>query len=911
MTWMDNSRATSYSGYMEITSVTGRFHDLLKEISGWTDSSKAITQASSKLKRPIQTLLLNALFLLELLILQRVPDPRSVLRVRLAYWWLVIRNLLISNITEPHCLTAMDYPKEFPTFPFGDDASEMVAMFQDLWAQKTVSQIKAILSEQLPTLIDPYTKLVDLLEKCNILRGKPNSLAFYIADVFSEWLKLNPVPRQTGLRLRKLQVRAFALVTEGALLDLLCSIYVIHKADRDFLLGHITHLHSQGKYKEAMILSTKLNLQDDLDLQDMCTPVMLLGNFQLVENYVAHHPKLQGKLLQMLDRWSEINFNPSMASRQYKNLPLPNSDWFSMKALSKFAFRLLKQHDHNPALCSNIINHRHSGTLKFLMIKRFVEKTMSHENWTDHVEGTVGENRWLQEKLITLLVRYCGSQTAARWAFKYQLPEECLPGEVSDALQNLSMEETPVTDNEESADVPQARERDFYQIPIQRDNIHFLQSPSELHHCREVLLQDGQVVGVDMEWRPPFGLLGKPQVCLVQLAVKEEVFLLDLTSATKLFLGDNVEERRGQFVSLIKELFVCPGVTKLGYDLLGDLAYLDSKESSKDLKSQLQKVVDLYVVHRQIRRGRYKDKMRQMRKGDYNSSSDEEEESPQQTEKGLSNLVMDTLGKPLDKKEQISNWEKRPLRESQIVYAAIDAYCLLEVYEVLCHHPKRFFLPSDFKDVCSLGKEPSKKNRAAKRSTKQLIDMSNYDERLLNWNPPPALQHLSPCEFSVVCDNMLQGLGRYLRCLGIDSIILASNDGHRIAADVCNCNKYLHLTNDQMRHLMKIHGLLKGSLEVKDAGLPENERTQWMVDLGLSANTLRLPSGAFLQLKSVHYSLLDRIQLFYCCSQCGKIYWDGSHFEHVALQFRGVLQNTGERLHQWQAGPGEHLHQVP
>ena len=40
-------------------------------------------------------------------------------------------------------------------------------------------------------------------------------------------------------------------------------------------------------------------------------------------------------------------------------------------------------------------------------------------------------------------------------------------------------------------------------------------------------------------------------------------------------------------------------------------------------------------------------------------------------EKGLSELVRMVMGKPLDKSQQMSDWEKRPLRESQIIYAGI------------------------------------------------------------------------------------------------------------------------------------------------------------------------------------------------------------------------------------------------
>jgi hypothetical protein len=49
--------------------------------------------------------------------------------------------------------------------------------------------------------------------------------------------------------------------------------------------------------------------------------------------------------------------------------------------------------------------------------------------------------------------------------------------------------------------------------------------------------------------------------------------------------------------------------------------------------------------------------------------------------KGLSKLCASCLGRPLCKIWQMSNWGRRPLRDDQIVYAALDAYCLIPLWD--------------------------------------------------------------------------------------------------------------------------------------------------------------------------------------------------------------------------------------
>lgn len=59
------------------------------------------------------------------------------------------------------------------------------------------------------------------------------------------------------------------------------------------------------------------------------------------------------------------------------------------------------------------------------------------------------------------------------------------------------------------------------------------------------------------------------------------------------------------------------------------------------------------------------------------------EDDPDLRKLGLSRISEAYLGKPLDKAEQCSMWSARPLTESQRIYAALDAWACVAIYEKL------------------------------------------------------------------------------------------------------------------------------------------------------------------------------------------------------------------------------------
>ncbi|KAM6316013.1 exonuclease mut-7 homolog [Podargus strigoides] len=710
----------------------------------------------------------------------------------------------------------------------GQDPLLLLKTLQLLWTKTEMKkQLREEIRRGFAGLEDPLAGLLDMLESSGDWKGKGHSLGYYITTELQLWIKEHPAVQQSGIELKKLQARVLRILAQcpANLLDPLISIYQLHTADRNYLLGLVSHLYHKGDYKEAAILSIKLKLQPDQDVEKMCTPLLLQDKTNLVEDYVREHPELQSKLLQILDKWCEPGFNIKDITRQYQGLSRYKPDKFNRKTLSKLVFRLLDRFNVDPAVCPNVINQRHLRTLNYLFYKRFVEKTMTQENWTDHVQSTVGENRWLQGHLIQLLISYCDLNTAARWAQRCGLPQEMLPSGVADELQKLQKQDKSALVHvqalcnlrkydidvitletlsakarfsrqaEEAAKADNYEERkkkDCYQLPIPRANIHFLQTWEETLQCWEKVLQPGQVVGIDMEWKPSFGMVGKPRVSLLQIALKDEVFLLDLPELLERAETKDEKEKLPHFIQM---LYSDAAITKLGYGMSGDLNSLAATWSAlKDTDKQARGVVDLLKVDKQLQKSST-DWKKGGRKVDVLSPEQSyEDRGFRQPEKGLSLLVQHVLGKPLDKAEQLSNWEKRPLREEQILYAASDAYCLLEIYEKLCKDPASFGLSSDLTE--SLVEKPRIKPRAKKQLNKQEVPSPSGQQCQGSEKEPLCPRApISPKEFSVVCDNMLQGLGRYLRCLGVDVRMLENEDDHRKAAEIARQEGRVILTS--------------------------------------------------------------------------------------------------------------------
>ncbi|CAN0052768.1 unnamed protein product, partial [Chrysoparadoxa australica] len=167
-------------------------------------------------------------------------------------------------------------------------------------------------------------------------------------------------------------------------------------------------------------------------------------------------------------------------------------------------------------------------------------------------------------------------------------------------------------------------------------------------------------LGIDTETKPNFkkGDARNP-TSLLQVAARdaqggEQVYLFDLLS----LLGR--QRAYTHFDSCLKDAFWSSKKVKLGQGLKQDLQELHRSYPQCLAFKRLRGVIETNSLHRQL--------------------------NPQDKQVvGLKRLTQRYIHCALDKRQQCSNWSRRPLTEGQQTYAATDALVLLRLHDAMTH----------------------------------------------------------------------------------------------------------------------------------------------------------------------------------------------------------------------------------
>ncbi|XP_022903188.1 exonuclease mut-7 homolog [Onthophagus taurus] len=831
-----------------------------------------------------------------------------------------------------------------------DEATETwFAQFRNLWNfVKRSPPTSNMLTQHLDTVENPYEHVLRLMyNSFDFKLAKSKSLTMTIMEEFKIYSTVSR-NRIHHLLTSEIKIAAFNVVrkqSQFGLMKLVVDIYEMLN-DCDIFYDLIVQMIENKEYKDACQCSSLLRLQDKFGIYEFLVPLVLQDKLVIVEEFLNDSPHHQYDLVSYLD---SILGQPSSIRITLDNyivkqeIPHVKFEKLSYKPWRKLIVRLIKIYNL-PADVSPYLNKkRNEGALYFLLNKRFVDQSFGYESWREMVEEAVQDDENLQKDLVVQIALFGTPSEALMWANYYKIPREDWPYSVRlfndnpdkdrHQQQNLqpAVEENWDTVNKKEIKMP------VLKLNLPPDCVILVDNPEGFRTFLDYIKTE-TLIGVDCEWKPSFGVQ-RNELALMQIASRRAVYILDTIS---------LAHQANLWQELGKTVFNNCDILKLGFSFTGDTSMILQSLPSLSF-NQNGGFLDLLTLWKQI------DKHPKVK-------------LPFEVHSGgpsLGMLVQICLGYVLDKSDQFSNWERRPLRQSQLHYAALDAYCLIQVFDVLRRCSESVGFP--FEDTCYHLMTVSK---GKKKKSRTNIGKSKDGPRI---NPQPPSPHYEPKpaeQVKFVCDSMLQGLGKNLRRCGINTAILENNEDHQECVrfyqderrfiltrgtvfntlngyvtpghcfnvqsedvdeqlkkvleyfnvtvtkdDVfsrcqsCNSNSFVKISKSTI-NAIALEDSKARQLEYAEAIDLADEATgfssedddfcpppisytrKWetcteeKIDFGLCMTR----NGAKIQIRDVPEGILNKHDIFYICEDCGKVYWDGTHFERVlANRLQGIV----------------------
>ncbi|XP_067637169.1 exonuclease mut-7 homolog isoform X2 [Eurosta solidaginis] len=645
---------------------------------------------------------------------------------------------------------------------------------------------------------DPLTLALKLFANCpgcNNLKNK--NLALFILETICDVHKQYPAISTKCSDNTRLV--AFNFVKTCGIVPLYKAVmctYDLCKI-REFLVPKIKELIAQGHFKDAAHWTMHLQITHLFDIFDIIFPLILQDKVSLAEEYlnVAKDLTLPTVIFldSLLDKKKTVIDHCDDILNKYKYKDV-KTNVLSYRPMSKLVTRLAKKYkidaNHTPNL-----NFTKACSYMHYLWHKYQDGGMSCEAWRE-LARDAASTRPLQMDLIANVNSYGDCEEARFWLKYFDIPLNELPSDIRHSLQqNCALEEKEEIDlrhcsnesmNSGNSGVQMVKPKrsnsilsdQYLTLNLPIESVLIIDDRAQFLEMLDYL--EGQlIIAFDSEWKPT--VCNENVISLLQMATIDRVYLLDCLSSQ---LRDDLWQQLG------RRVFNNLEILKIGFSLHQDVRMLH-----KSLPLQLNlNAKTCYLDLRELwRRLKYL----QIVQFPYDIGLNSGE--------SLCALTELCLGKKLDKSNQCSNWANRPLRRDQIVYAALDAHCLLQVYRVLSEILLRMGLDIDqVVDEVTTGKtgylfrmkhlitEQQNDERSAALAVQMSVPRSSAINTAQNEN--------SGISTKFICDSMLYGLSKELRKLGIDCVeIMNLSFDHYI--DLAKREKRYVLTRDSRYNL--------------------------------------------------------------------------------------------------------------
>ncbi|TVU39558.1 hypothetical protein EJB05_12983 [Eragrostis curvula] len=454
-------------------------------------------------------------------------------------------------------------------------------------------------------------------------------------------------------------------------------------------------------------------------------------------------------------------------------------------------------------------------------------------------------------------------------------------------------------------------------------------------------LSAARIVSLDAEWKPRCRSVPAapapgdgpspekapapplfPTVTLLQVACRghdEE----GETGVCEVFVVDLLAVPLAELWAPLRELFERPDVLKLGFRFKQDLVYLSATfaaalgcDSGFDRVEPFLDVTNVYY---------------------YLKGHDRQKRLPKET-KSLATICEELLNVSLSKELQCSDWSCRPLSEGQIQYAASDAYYLLDIFDMFQQKIRTEVtiagnssptteLNSDV-NCTQIGIECSSSSSGCDIRSDCLVSIvTKYSEKILltesdtkprnsrrkekkklptdarckdkvdlstEWQGPP------PWDPSIggdgypkfLCDVMIEGLAKHLRCVGIDAAVPSSKkpeprellnqtykEGRILLTRDVKLLRYQYLASNQVINVFE--------LKISEDKLM-SRCTKCNGSFIQKPLTIEEAIEASKGFQVIPSCLFNRNLEFWKCTDCHQLYWEGTQYHNAVQKFTSL-----------------------
>ncbi|VDP15698.1 unnamed protein product [Onchocerca flexuosa] len=626
------------------------------------------------------------------------------------------------------------------------------------------------------------------------------------------------------------QIEAFAAGTNKHTvhLELITNIFQLKSDDMaDHILHAVKNMIAKANYRDAISCATLFGLQSHFTLIELVIPCMLQDRFIAVDAFIKNERKMQEELISYFDNL--IGLDKRTIDYRYEDfrrrkiMTIPTSK-LQKKAIEKLVAKLVVTYNFSSQeVAPNLYRFRREGALRHMAFMYFVEHGITEEGYFDYVAQALQSDLALQKYFINYLCSNGWFNDAIRWVVFFNLIDSA-PRCLQPYLCNNTVLEA-------QADLAKIISERASVTNVELFPGHPIKMIATLEDLEELypVIKEADLIGIDTEWKPLF-MCTSEKVALFQVCVQQCSYLIDVITLEKVLTEE-------QWLRFFKALFSDSTAIKLGFDFLNDLRvlyasfpYLQPLNEMKNMVCILKLVKSVCysffnISHLLTSNPSFLD----LSCSTSPSLSSETENlsnaisSDETVHFRLTDLCQKVLGEFLDKTEQIGNWAMRPLRREQMKYAAMDGYCLLNLYDKLKIKAEREYHMDWIKHCmeCDITQVKSKEEKKPKKKGakfddkefEQMIERVNSD---LNNSPVKR----KPKDLKIIVDSMMLGLGKHLRRCGIDTI-LAETRSYLIECAERDPNRYI-LTCGKAIDELRRHRSLRGTQRILSVSTTQN-----------------------------------------------------------------------------------------